>query len=217
MAQCTAKSKRTQQRCTRPACKGMNVCFQHGGGTPKGIASPHFKHGKRSKYMPENLAAKYQEAIADPDLGSLLRNIALNEAFIREKLEALNEGGDSAEAWEIIAKALKDLSTHLNNEDYGKVLITVEIMKDIVSDRQRYHMAVTEIQETLAEQRKDLKVKADIELKEQNAVSVTSLMNFIGAIVTLINQVVPENDRRAAISEGIRKLVGTNASRQLPS
>lgn len=183
----------------------------------KGVKHPNFKHGGRTKSMPENLAAKYQEAIADPDLGSLLRNIALNEAFVREKLEALQEGGDSAEAWEIVAKALKDLSTHFNNEDYGKVLITIEIMKDVVSDRQRYHMAVTEIQETLAEQRKDLKVKADIELKEANAISITNLMVLMGALVSLINKVVPEHDRRAEISEGIRKLLSTSQSSQLLS
>lgn len=192
-------------------------CRMHGGNHPKGVAHYNFKDGSRSRYMPENLAGKYKEAQADPDLGSLIRNIALNEAFIREKLEALNEGGDSGEAWEIVAKALKDLATHFNNEDYGKVLITIELMKEVVSDRQRYHMAITAIQETLAEQRKDLKVKADIELKEQNAVSINNLMVLMGALVALINREVPEHDRRAAISEGIRRIIGSSASRQLLS
>lgn len=217
MTQCTAKAKSTGERCTQPAMEGMNVCYWHGGMTPKGIASPHYKHGNRSKYMPERLAARYEEAIADPDLGSLKRNIALNEAIVREKLELLNVGGDSGEAWEIIAKALKDLSTHFNNEDYGKVLLTIEIMKEVVTEQQRYHMAIVEIQETLAEQRKDLKVKSDIEHKEMNAVSISNLMVFIGALISLINKVVPERDRRAEISEGIRKLISLDTRTDLPS
>lgn len=183
----------------------------------KGIAHPNFKHGNRSKYMPENLAAKYKEAQADPDLGSLMRNIALNEAFIREKLEQLQSGGDSSEAWVMMAKAIHDLNVYFNNEDYGRVHITIGIMQQIVDDRQRYHLAITEIQETLAEQRKDLKVKADIELKEQNAVSINNLMVLMGALIALINKVVPEHDRRAAISEGIRKIIGSSASSQLSS
>lgn len=192
-------------------------CRMHGGKHPKGMAHYNFKNGSRSRYMPEKLAARYEEAIADPDLGSLKRNIALNEAIIREKLELLSSGGDSGEAWEILAKALKDLTTHFNNEDYGKVLITIEIMKEVVTEQQRYHLAIVEIQETLAEQRKDLKVKSDIEHKEMNAVSVESLMVFMASLVSLINRVIPENDRRYALSEGIRKLIGTNTGLNLPS
>jgi len=35
MAQCTAKAKSTQERCTRPAIKGGTVCRFHGGGAPQ--------------------------------------------------------------------------------------------------------------------------------------------------------------------------------------
>lgn len=214
---CNGTSKRTGKPCEARAMNGSAKCYFHGGASLKGIAHPNFKHGGRTRYMPERLAARYEEAIADPDLGSLKRNIALNEAIVREKLELLNAGGDSSEAWEIIAKALKDLMTHFNNEDYGKVLLTIEIMKEVVADQQRYHMAIVEIQETLAEQRKDLKVKSDIEHKEMNAVSISNLMVFIGALISLINKVVPERDRRAEISEGIRKLISLDTRADLLS
>ena len=47
---CTAKSKRTGQRCKAPAVRGWNVCRFHGarGGAPKGKANGAWKHGHYS-------------------------------------------------------------------------------------------------------------------------------------------------------------------------
>jgi len=47
MAQCTAKSKRSGKRCKRWASPGRTKCRMHGGRTPRGKDSPHFKHGAR--------------------------------------------------------------------------------------------------------------------------------------------------------------------------
>jgi hypothetical protein len=48
---CTAKSKRTGQRCKAPAVRGWNVCRFHGarGGAPKGKANAAWKHGHYSQ------------------------------------------------------------------------------------------------------------------------------------------------------------------------
>ncbi len=50
--QCTATSKRTGERCRKSAMLGRTVCLAHGGRTPRGVASPHFKHGRHSKQLP---------------------------------------------------------------------------------------------------------------------------------------------------------------------
>jgi hypothetical protein len=47
---CGAK-KRDGTPCRRPPLHGRTRCRLHGGATPAGIASPHFKHGRRSKYV----------------------------------------------------------------------------------------------------------------------------------------------------------------------
>lgn len=48
---CTAKSKRTGERCNGPAVTGWLVCRLHGagGGHPAGAAHPSWKHGMRSR------------------------------------------------------------------------------------------------------------------------------------------------------------------------
>jgi hypothetical protein len=47
---CTAKSKRTGERCKGPAVRGWTVCRMHGarGGQPAGQANPQWTHGLRS-------------------------------------------------------------------------------------------------------------------------------------------------------------------------
>jgi hypothetical protein len=48
---CTAKSKRTGQRCRAPAVKGWKVCRMHGarGGAPEGEQNGNYKRGARTK------------------------------------------------------------------------------------------------------------------------------------------------------------------------
>jgi hypothetical protein len=44
---CSARSKRTGQRCRAPAVRGWGVCRYHGagGGGPKGKCNGNYKHG----------------------------------------------------------------------------------------------------------------------------------------------------------------------------
>ena len=60
---CDAKAKRTGERCMLPAMIGSTKCRVHGGKTPKGADSPHFKHGRYSKVV----RGKIAERIADVD------------------------------------------------------------------------------------------------------------------------------------------------------
>lgn len=63
----------------------------HGGNAPKGIASPHFKHGKNSKYLNHLPAALAPHFDPDrPQLVELTEEIALIEATV---IEALTRGG----------------------------------------------------------------------------------------------------------------------------
>ena len=50
-ARCTAKAKRTGERCQCPAAYGYRVCRVHGarGGAPRGAKHPNFKHGQRTR------------------------------------------------------------------------------------------------------------------------------------------------------------------------
>src|SRR3712207_8368067 len=60
-SQCTKRSKRSGNRCRKDAMIGKEACHMHGGKTPMGPGSPHFRHGRRSKFLPSRLAARSEE------------------------------------------------------------------------------------------------------------------------------------------------------------
>lgn len=68
--QCTARSKRTGERCKAQAMKGKDKCRMHGGSTP-------VKHGLYSKYTKGILADRIEELKNDPALTDLREHIAL--------------------------------------------------------------------------------------------------------------------------------------------
>ncbi len=108
--QCTAQSKRTGERCQRPAMTGNTVCYHHGGKSLKGVASPTYRHGRYSKHMPERLVDRLNQALEDPDYLNLHEEIALLEVQIGEALDTIHAGnGGSVDAvrkgWDAILRA----------------------------------------------------------------------------------------------------------------
>ena len=93
MVKCTAHAKSTGELCQRHAMLGAHTCWVHSGSTPKGIASPNFKTGRYSKYLPANLASRYEELLKDKNYLALRDSMALNRAHILELILSLKEGG----------------------------------------------------------------------------------------------------------------------------
>lgn len=129
MAQCTAKSKRTGERCQAPAMTGKDKCYHHGGATP-------VKHGLFSKYSRHRLADVIQQLATDPDLLDLRQQIALKQALILDKLDQL-QNRLSPEDAEILAglseKVSKDIE-RLNKIEHGeKYVLQVEEVQAVIN------------------------------------------------------------------------------------
>jgi Skp family chaperone for outer membrane proteins len=58
---CTATAKSTGERCERPAIKGSNVCYQHGGAAPQ----VEKKAQERLDEMADSVTADMQEVVED--------------------------------------------------------------------------------------------------------------------------------------------------------
>src|SRR5437660_436634 len=74
---CGAKLKRRDGYCPRPPVRGMARCYHHGGASLVGVASPSFKHGRRSRVLPVGVRESYQRLLQlGPDLLSLEEDLA---------------------------------------------------------------------------------------------------------------------------------------------
>ncbi len=163
--QCQAKAKSTGQQCRRRAVSGKQVCTVHGGLTPGGIASPHWKHGRYSKYAPTRLIERYIEAQSDSEILNLTEEIALVDARIADVLKRV-DAGESGQIWselqekrkkflgaqrkqdqETMAEALTDILNlvargHADWSAWLEVMNLIERRRRLVESEQRRRMSM---------------------------------------------------------------------------
>jgi hypothetical protein len=151
--QCRAKSKRSQRRCRRHATPGAAVCRMHGGKTPRGSASIHFRTGRHSKFIPARLAAKYRDATKDPELLSLRSELALLDARTAELLGRVDTG-ESEALWDTLQKEWAAFRRSRALGDVPKMHQAIAAL-DLLMDRQHTdHAAWREIGEGIEQRRK---------------------------------------------------------------
>ena len=135
---CGAKTRSGKPCRTYPMANGR--CRIHGGKSLKGIASPRFKTGKYSKYLPEKVRTRYLATIVDKDLISLRDEIALNDVYLIELLESMKSGEVSqaeTKLWRRIGRSM-DLKRRLVNAEFKRLAA----MKQFITAEEAYALIV---------------------------------------------------------------------------
>lgn len=196
MEQCTATAKSTGERCKRPTVNGTTKCRFHGGMSLRGAASPTFKDGSRSKYAPVQIANRYEEALDDPRLMDLTSNIALREAFIRERLEALDKAPDPAQVWRELAKQLNAMEIAYNDADPKKMAEAIWSMRSLIDERTRYHKTRNEIEGALDSQSRDIEREKRLKLQGEHAASADEIVFIMKALLAFMTQEFADDRKR---------------------
>ena len=97
-SRCTAKSKRSKERCQNTPVPGWNVCRMHGAGGGRPI-----KHGRYSKVL-GRLRKSYEEALAHESLLDLGPTLALLDVRAEQLLEQVEAGRDGA--WQELVEVI---------------------------------------------------------------------------------------------------------------
>jgi hypothetical protein len=95
-------------------------CRIHGGATPAGVASPHFRTGRHSRYLkdlPRDLRAGYKASLNDPERTCLADELALLESRIGQLLRRLS--GAAAPPWAEVLRTLDDLTAATTGGNAG--------------------------------------------------------------------------------------------------
>ena len=129
------------------AMRGKAKCHMHGGKSPAGIASPHFRTGKYSSLLPLRLAAAYDAARNDPDIHSLAEEIALAETRLRDLLTRLDTS-DLGHAWVMLAAAWRDFARCRSAGDIPGMQKALSIIEPIVKRGEVDYLLWQEITDT---------------------------------------------------------------------
>jgi len=210
---CGAKTRNGGKCKNKPMGNGR--CRMHGGKTPKGVDSPHFKTGRYSKYMPSGLLEIHEEMTNDPQLMSLRENIALTDTLLANLLPRLDTG-ESGKAWEMVKKLIKTAKHAYHAENLANMMQAFDDMEDLANQRILHYETEKEVRQTLDTRRKLVEAENRITLQQENAISIEQLMLFVSQVLGVIQVVVTEEKQRHAIAIELQKLISIPSGHQPP-
>jgi hypothetical protein len=205
--QCKAKSKRTGEQCRRRAVTGYEVCQVHGGVTPSGVASPHWKTGAQSRIMPTRLLERYGESLTDPDLLALRKEIALCDARLDDLLQRVDTN-EAGALWSGLRQAYNNLTAA---NDAGDAVAAASALNDIgryISRGQGDYAAWGEIAHWQEHRRRLSETEAKRLVSMQQMISSEKAMALITSIGLIIKRHVTDRDALRAIVQELRALIG---------
>lgn len=205
MARCTAKAKRTGLQCTQPAITGSTKCRLHGGKTPKGIASPHYRTGKYAKDLPKALTSDYDQALNDDRLVDLKDELAIVEALVAERLRLMS-GTTSAEKWieatELWAE-IREAARSGDAQAIPELSAQMDKLLETGASVQGHEQSVLKLFDQKS------KLVSTYARQQQAAgmmVSATSVQFMVGQILTLIQTHVKDVEALKALRAGFADL-----------
>lgn len=185
-------------------------CRMHGGKTPVGPALPQYKTGRYSKLLPARMAATYLEAAGDPDLLVLREEIALVYARLSDLLGRV-DSGESGEAWRRAGAAFKALTAGLDAGDTAAAKTALKDLDTVIRRGLGDRAAWDEIGELLDRRERLVRSERRRMVEMQQTMTIEQAMVFTGAVIALVDQYVTDQHARAAISNGIRRLVSAGS------
>jgi hypothetical protein len=175
--------------------------------TPAGIASPHYKHGKRSRYgyrVPKEVGAAYRKALGDEELISLRHELAVTAAFIQRRFDELLQA--EAPPWGQVVEALNDYKTAPENAKEAAFAKLEEVVRTGVSAAGRERDVREEVRALMQEKGK----LAAAEWKRLNdlraVVPAEQAILFVNNIVGMIVEVYGRDERLATLQRRLAAL-----------
>lgn len=194
---CTAKSKQRQQRCTKTRVPGMKVCRFHGGLTPVGADSPHYKGLDYSRHAPHRLADRITAAMADPTLMDLRNEAGLISAQIGEILEVLDVGGILAR-WRQLGDILGALRGAIEQQNEKQLVAVADAMDECLTAAADERGRWGELLGLIDQKRKLVETQAKADQRE--TLSMVEQGVLVGVFVQALRLVSSEGDRRLALA-----------------
>ena len=201
MKLCAAKT-RAGGRCKQPALLSGRCRF-HGGKSLKGIASPTFKTGVRSRYMPRNLGARFREAMNDPALLKLDQDVAVVEAQLLELLRKFEEPGPE---WEQAARLFAETDAAIISGDGATANARRAELKDLLTKGCGQSELRRGVLELIEQRRRLIDSIRKHEVQSAEIITLTEAQVLFSGMAHLVREHVKDKQALRAIAEGFAKL-----------
>jgi len=177
---CGAKT-RSSEPCRNLPVTGATRCRMHGGATPSGIASPHFRTGRHSKHLPVQLVERYRESLADPELLALRDDIALVDARVADLLMTVSTV-ESGSAWKRLAALWRDLETAQGKHDASGMARALTELGSVIRGGLADAAAWVDVMSLIEQRRKLTETEHKRLVAMQQMIGVEEAMTFVAAV-----------------------------------
>lgn len=211
MTQCTAKSKRTGQRCGAQAVTGRNVCYHHGGKTRQGVSSGTWKDGTHSKYLPKRMLDDYQASLDDPNKLALDNEIALIDSRLKDLLRRVDVG-ESAHAWKQLRETVREYDAARLAGDATGTALAVNTLMDQVRKGGGDIAAWNEIMGLVERRRRLVESERKRLVQAQQLIASAEVLGLLHVIALAVKQHVRDPKAVAAVTAEIARVIGPGVS-----
>ena len=205
---CQAK-KTNGEPCKANAIDGKRVCRVHGGATPRGIASPHFKTGKHSKDLPTRLIGRYQEALADERLLELRADIALMESRLGDLLSRVDTN-ESGVLWKRTQSAYYELEESFKSADSALINSAMNKLRKCIKTGNDDYLAWDEVSKALGQRQRLVESERKRLIEAKQTISAEQVMVLLSAILDTLRRHITDRRILSLISSDISKLITAN-------
>jgi hypothetical protein len=204
---CKGTSRQTKEPCKRRRSPGSEYCIFHGGRAPKGGAHSGFKHGRRSRYMPEELFEHFNNFVNDPNITHHRKSIAQIDAMVQETWNDYEEGG-TPELWRKLKTAWRKVETARATRDAAGLWETLDEVGRLIGRGAEQIQRMDRIVKLLDQRRKH----ANSELKRRQAEERTftheEAAAFYMGLGEAVRKHVQDPEARKAIMNDIAAIAG---------
>jgi hypothetical protein len=171
-----------------------------------GAASPHYKGGRYSKFLPARMAGRYQEARADGELLALREDIALTDARLSDLLSRVDTG-ESGAIWTALNAARLELIACKQGGDLKGQMAALNLIMELISQGHTDYRAWGEVASVLDQRRRLVESERKRLVEMQQMISSERMMILLGAVVGVIQEHVRDTATLSGITAGIQKLI----------
>lgn len=209
---CGAKLRNKAAYCRNKAILVNGRCRNHGGLTPKGISSPHYKHGRYSRHLPTLVRDRYYESLNDPELTALRDDLALIDIHISEVLMEMH-----SPAADVDNKLLRDkielcrLGLEECDPASKQIPDLVELLDELdatVERRTRTTGNFSRLLPLLEQRRKTTESENRRVFSSNNSFTVEQAIAFVRLLANSVKRHVTDPRQRSAVYEDFAKAVG---------
>lgn len=190
--------------------RGGVKCRSHGGASPRGEASPSFKHGLRSKYItaiPQRIKSDLENLRKRDDLLRLNDEIALIDSRLLDILKRVDTG-EAGQVWAELRKAHKAFVEAKALGAAGIVEMTAALyqMEALIERGASDYFAWGEACKLIEQRRRLVESERKRELEQQEILTGKEAAMLFNALLSIVNEHVTDRDTKQRIQAAVYDL-----------